>query len=157
MVGRSEGGGEGVAGAFIGHGAEEGVDGFLEASFQEELVACEGDASDLRIGELGREVVAVDGVEEEEGADAWVEVVLLAAELVEEGAFAQQVVEAEFLASQFERGVAPGGIFCLDDGNELGIHGWSYFFAARSSMREVRISSRCGPARPRAIWARRSP
>ena len=90
MVGGGEGAGDGVAGAFGGLDGEERVDGFFEPSVKEVFVAVEGDHAAVREPLFEGEVEPVDGVEEEEGADAFVEVVALTAEGVEFGAFSEK-------------------------------------------------------------------
>ena len=65
------------------HGVEKGVDGFLEAALEEVFVALEGDAADLVGVQLLREVKAMDGVEEEEGPDAVIEICFDSAEGIE--------------------------------------------------------------------------
>ena len=101
VIGGGERGAEAVAGAVGGLRGEEGVSRLLEAAIQKLFVATEWDEARSRRGEeadfgrvgslrnpppslggyqLRRQVEAVDGVEEEEGADAFVEVVRAAAE-----------------------------------------------------------------------------
>jgi hypothetical protein len=71
------------------------------------------------------EVEPVDGVEEEEGADAFVEVVALTAEGVEFGAFGEKFRLGGAGAEVFEGAVAHDGILSGDDGDERTGHGIS--------------------------------
>ena len=82
MIGGGEGAAEGIARAVARLGGEEGIDGFLEAAVKELFVAVEGDVAAGGEFGAGGQVEAVEGGEEEEGADAIVEVVLVAAEMV---------------------------------------------------------------------------
>ncbi len=70
--------------------------------------------------ELFRQMKPVDGVEEEEGTDAFVEVVGVAAEGVEFRAFGEKLGGAQIAAVRIERSVALGG---FAGGDELGEHG----------------------------------
>ena len=86
--------------AVVGHAAvrllrgEEQVDGFLEAAFEQVGIAVEGDQPRSLLGQHARQVKAIDGIEEKERPDALIEVVALAAERVQRGAFGQQVRRA---------------------------------------------------------------
>src|SRR4051812_17417711 len=124
MVGDGEGAGDGVAGAFQGLNGEESVDGFFEAALKEVLEAFEGDAGTYCVLRIAcREMKAVEGVEEEEGADAFVEVFAFATEGVERGAFGQQLVGGEIGAGFLEGAVALGGVPGGDEADQLGHEG----------------------------------
>ena len=84
------------------------------------MVTFEGDLPDGAGGEFGGEMEAVEGVEEEEGANTVIEVVGVAAELVEGVGFGEELLEGERLAGGGEGGVAGGGIGV---GDEVGEHG----------------------------------
>src|SRR5262249_46852796 len=98
--------GEGVAGAGPALGGEEAVDGLIEAAPQQLLIAGEGDAAAAGKAGSKRQVKAVEGVEEEEGPDALVEVLTGPAELVEVGTLGQQCLDRRAPAKPVERLVA---------------------------------------------------
>lgn len=114
LVGGGEGGREAVAGALAGLGGEEGVDGFLEAALEEVFVTAERDeggcAAGGEAGEARGDFEAMKGVEEEEGADALVEVVRAPAEGVEGGAGAEELVEIGVQAPVVEGAIPHRGV-----------------------------------------------
>jgi len=119
LIDGGEGAGNTVAGGLGALGFEEDVDGFLEAAAEEVFVAFEGDGGGIFAGfcvrEAEREVEAVDGVEEKEGADAVVEISAGAAEGVEGVGFGEELGEGEFPAGGVEGLVADGGVGRSDE------------------------------------------
>ena len=83
-------------------------------------MAFEGDLADGVAGEFGGKVKAMESLQEEEGANAVVEVVGLAAELIEFVGFGEELFQSERFAGGGESGVAGSGI---RTGDEVGKHG----------------------------------
>ena len=144
-------GGNCVAGALGFLNGKEGIDGLGETPCEQMAVSFEGDVS-LVSARQYRQVVAVDRVEEKQGADALVEIAGAAAEGVERGGLGEELFAGKPGAGFGERAVAEGGFV---RGNDVGEHGQREVAISSTSM--VRISSRCGPARAMASWARSSP
>ncbi len=99
----------------VGLDFQEGIDGFFEVSGEEVLVSLEGDGPGGGGGELVGEVVAVDGLKEEDGADAMVEVGGVAAEGVEFLALVEEGGDVEWGAEVGEGLVARGGVVGGDE------------------------------------------
>ena len=83
VVAGGEGAGDSRAGPLFGLRGQEDVDGLLKAALQQVGISGERDERALAGGGPQGNVKAVDGVEEEQGADALVEVVAGAAEAIE--------------------------------------------------------------------------
>ena len=99
---------------------------------------------------------AMDGVEEEEGSDALVKVLTAPAEVVQQGALAEQFVQGQAGAGAFKRLVADVRLCRRDDANEI----WHTHFIPRlanSSTRPLSTSSRSCPSSAKAIWAVSNP
>src|SRR5262249_55666693 len=86
------------------------------------LVAREGDLAQPRQRGPGGQVKAVNGVEKEQGADALVKVVRLAAEALQVGALGQQVLQRGGPAPGVQRLVTHGGVAGGDNGSESSAH-----------------------------------
>lgn len=129
VVGGGEGGGEAVAGSLLALGGEERIDGFLETTGEQLFVAAEGNETwgsglDWAVSsEFGGEMEAVDGIEEEKGADAVVEVGGLTAEVVEDLAGGEQMGGVEGGTEEVEGLIADAWIIGGDDRQEGVIHG----------------------------------
>src|ERR1051326_2569971 len=131
---------------------EEGIERFLEAALQQVGVAVERDQR-ARIGARPqRNMKAVNGVEEEQGAYALVEVVAGAAETIELAAGFEQLVERRAAAQRFERGVAVGA--GGDDVDEAA-HRW--LPPASNSTSCESTCARSGPLSASAVCATSSP
>src|SRR6202011_1439166 len=85
VVSCSEGAGQAIAGAVELLFGQEEVDGLVEAAQKQALMPFERHQADGRQRGLEGQVKAVEGVQEEQGPDALVEVVAVAAEAVEVG------------------------------------------------------------------------
>jgi len=120
VVGGGEGAGEGVAGALCAALFVVDGEGLLEAAGEGELVAGVGDEAAAARGVVRRQVVTVDGGEEEDRADAVVEVGSGAAEVLELRAMAFERGGVGGAAEGVE-GVAGDGA-ALGEGEEDGVH-----------------------------------
>src|SRR5262249_51648572 len=114
-VGLGQGAGQRGAGAAGLLLAEEEADRLVEAPRQQALEAGERDLPPRLRAEPGGEVVAVQGVQEEQGPAALGEVVTAAAELLQVGALPQQVRRAQPGAELLQRPVA-GLVVAGEDG-----------------------------------------
>ncbi len=61
MIGLSQSASDRTIGAHMALPSQQTIDGFDEASRENMFVRFEGDESDARFGQYGREMVAVDG------------------------------------------------------------------------------------------------
>ena len=95
LIGGGQCAGNPVARAIIVLGLEKQIDGFLEAPLQQMLVAVERNGPGLLVGEKRRQVEAVDGVEEKQRPHPVVEVVALAAEVIQRGGLGEQFIQPE--------------------------------------------------------------
>ena len=84
----------------LGLRGQEEIDGLFEAPLQQIGVAGEGNRRGRSGGGTQGNVEAVDGVEEEQRAHAFVEVVAGAAEAVERLALGEQLVERQVAAQR---------------------------------------------------------
>ena len=87
----------------------EEVDGFVEAAVENLFEGGEGHGASVGDVVAEREMEAMNGVEEEMGAHAFVEIGALAAEPVEGGGFGQQGGDGGGAAEGVERAVADLG------------------------------------------------
>jgi hypothetical protein len=137
-------------GAARAFGGQEKVDGLVEAAVQKVGVARIGNLS----GRAGRRalwhVKPVDGVEEEQRAHAFVEVVARSAKTVERGALGLQLTERQIAADRVQRTVAQRGVACRDNRNQAA-HGR---FPAASS-RSASSSRSCASTSARS-WPLRA-
>ena len=135
-------------------GGQELVDGLLEAALQKMDVAGVGNLRG-RAGLLAQgHMEAVDGVEEEQRAHAFVEVVARAAEAVERGALGLQLRERQVAADCVQRAVANGGVARGDDGNQAA-HCRFPAASSRSASNSrscASTSARSPPLRASASW-----
>jgi len=115
VIGRSKRGGDSVGGAVLCLDIEEGIDGFFELSSEQLFVSIEWNGARGFGGKFFGKMEAVDGLEEKDGANPVVEVVGLASEGFQFGAFFQQGGGIERSAGDRKRLIAGGGVF---GGNE---------------------------------------
>ena len=123
VIGGRERAGKGLVGALRGLGAQEPADRLLEAAFEHPPETVVRHAA--RAGELapGRQVVAVDRREKEQGADAAVEVGFPASVSIELGAGGEQFSDRPARAPALDRKVAHFRRRCLDDFGDAQAHG----------------------------------
>ena len=157
LIGRGQRAGNPVAGAMLALVSQEHVDGLLEAACEQVFVALEGNRPGWRVSQKPGQVEALDGMQEQQGPHALIEVVALAAETIERIRLGEQFVEREFCAGGIERLVADVLVRRDDEigeGNHARAQAWDW--ASRSTRRES-TSSRSLPARPRASWVASRP
>ena len=123
MVGGGEGARDAVAGTVVRLVGEEAGDGLVEPTVEEVLVTSERDeAARVEFG-AARQVKPVQGVEEEERPNTFVEIGGVVPEGFEGMALGEQVGEGSLMAEMLEGLVADGGIGAGDDRNEGRGHG----------------------------------
>ena len=123
MVGGREGARDAVAGSVVGLVSEEGGDGFVEPTAEEMVVAGERDETAGVQFRAAWQVKAVEGVQEEEGADTFVEIGGVMPESLEGIALGEQLGERSLAAKMFEGLIADRGVGAGYDRYEGGGHG----------------------------------
>ena len=168
LIRRREGAGQTVARPPGLLHREEMIDRLLEPAVQQQLDAWKRNqsvAGSCGLCQLPRQVKPVDGVEEEQCADALVQVVALPAKRIQRGALGQQGFGGSRTASRVERLIAGYRIRRRDDVRQETGHGGAggrgrrvqWRLAASSSTRPFSTSSRSVPSRARPSWVVSNP
>ena len=129
---------------------EERGDGFLEPAFEQMGVASERDEVPRADAGFQWQMKAMDGVEEQEGPDPFIQVLAAAAERFKIGAFAHQLGQRRLLAEGVERSIAHRGLRRGDEFNELSRH-------SQKGRNAITFTAFAPALRPDAPGLRRGP
>jgi hypothetical protein len=99
--------------------SQKDVDGFGVATLEHVLEAAVGDVSAFPSGQLSGQMKSMDRVKKEQAADAIVQIIAAAPELIKLSTFLQELFARQTATLHIQRSISNGWIPRCDDGKQV--------------------------------------